>query len=45
MPIDAWDHIELWVGNARQSAYFYERAYGYQPIAYCGPETGTRRRR
>ena len=44
MPIDAWDHIELWVGNARQAAYFYERAYGYTPIAYCGPETGTRDR-
>jgi 4-hydroxyphenylpyruvate dioxygenase len=44
MPIDAWDHIELWVGNARQAAYFYERAYGYQPIAYCGPETGVRDR-
>src|SRR5882672_8833724 len=44
MPIDAWDHLELWVGNARQAVYFYERAYGYWPIAYSGPETGVRDR-
>ena len=24
MPIDGWDHLEIWVGNAKQSAYFYE---------------------
>ena len=42
MPIEAVDHIELWVGNARQAAYYYEHAYGYQPIAFTGLETGNR---
>ena len=40
MPIDGWDHVELWVGNAKQSAYFYEHAFGFTPVAYAGPETG-----
>jgi 4-hydroxyphenylpyruvate dioxygenase len=38
------DHIELWVGNARQAAYFYEWGFGFTPIAYAGPETGVRDR-
>ena len=29
MPIDGWDHVELWVGNAKQAAYFYEHAFGF----------------
>jgi 4-hydroxyphenylpyruvate dioxygenase len=44
MPIDGWDHIEIWVGNAKQSAYFYEHAYGFTRTAYAGPETGVRDR-
>jgi 4-hydroxyphenylpyruvate dioxygenase len=44
MPIDGWDHVELWVGNAKQSAYFYEHAFGFTPVAYAGPETGARDR-
>jgi 4-hydroxyphenylpyruvate dioxygenase len=44
MPIDGWDHIELWVGNAKQAAYYYEHAFGFTPIAYAGPETGVRDR-
>ncbi len=44
MPIDGWDHVELWVGNAKQSAFFYEHAFGFTPIAYSGPETGVRDR-
>ena len=44
MPIDGWDHIEIWVGNAKQSAYFYEHAYGFTRTAYAGPETGLRDR-
>ena len=44
MPIEGWDHIELWVGNAKQSAYFYEHAFGFTPVAYAGPETGVRDR-
>jgi 4-hydroxyphenylpyruvate dioxygenase len=44
MPIEAWDHLELWVGNAKQAAFFYERAFGFTPVAYAGPETGVRDR-
>jgi 4-hydroxyphenylpyruvate dioxygenase len=44
MPLLGWDHVELWVGNAKQAAYFYERAFGFQPVAYAGPETGVRDR-
>ncbi|MGH3019944.1 MAG: 4-hydroxyphenylpyruvate dioxygenase [Gaiellaceae bacterium] len=44
MPLVAWDHIELWVGNAKQCAHFYEHAFGFQPVAYAGPETGVRDR-
>lgn len=44
MPIDGWDHVELWVGNAKQAAYFYEHAFGFTRIAYAGPETGVRDR-
>src|SRR6185437_8593717 len=44
MPIDNWDHLELWVGNAKQAAYFYEHAFGFTRTAYAGPETGVRDR-
>src|ERR687894_3211682 len=44
MPIKNWDHLELWVGNAKQAAYFYEHAFGFTPTAYGGPETGVRDR-
>jgi 4-hydroxyphenylpyruvate dioxygenase len=44
MPLDGWDHVELWVGNAKQAAYFYEHAFGFTPTAYAGPETGMRDR-
>jgi 4-hydroxyphenylpyruvate dioxygenase len=35
-------HVEMWVGNARQAAYFYRRALGFRQIAYAGLETGLR---
>src|SRR3954453_18188097 len=35
-------HVELWVGNARQAAYFYRNAMGFRQIAYAGLETGSR---
>ncbi len=35
-----FDHLELWVGNARQAAYYYCGALGFRAIAYRGPETG-----
>jgi len=44
MPLLGWDSIELWVGNAKQAAYFYERAMGFTRTAYAGPETGVRDR-
>ncbi|HEV2591096.1 MAG TPA: 4-hydroxyphenylpyruvate dioxygenase [Gaiellaceae bacterium] len=44
MPLDGWDHIELWVGNAKQAAYYYEHAMGFTRTAYAGPETGVRDR-
>jgi 4-hydroxyphenylpyruvate dioxygenase len=44
MPLDGWDHVELWVGNAKQSAFFYERLFGFTRTAYAGPETGVRDR-
>jgi 4-hydroxyphenylpyruvate dioxygenase len=41
-PLRGFDHVELFVGNARQAAYFYEHALGFAPIAYRGLETGSR---
>lgn len=36
------NHIEFYVGNARQAAYYYRRAFGFELVAYSGPETGNR---
>jgi 4-hydroxyphenylpyruvate dioxygenase len=44
MPLDGWDHVEMWVGNAKQAAFFYEQAFGFTRTAYAGPETGVRDR-
>jgi 4-hydroxyphenylpyruvate dioxygenase len=44
MPLLGWDYVELWVGNAKQAAYFYEHAMGFARTAYEGPETGVRDR-
>jgi 4-hydroxyphenylpyruvate dioxygenase len=38
------DHLELYVGNARQAAHFYQWGLGFLPVAYAGPETGVRDR-
>jgi 4-hydroxyphenylpyruvate dioxygenase len=38
------DHIELYVGNARQAAHYYRSAFGFDVVAYSGPETGVRDR-
>jgi 4-hydroxyphenylpyruvate dioxygenase len=35
-------HIELWVGNAKQAAYYYRKAFGFSQLAYAGLETGNR---
>jgi 4-hydroxyphenylpyruvate dioxygenase len=44
LPINGTDHIELYVGNAKQAAHFYKTAFGFQSLAYAGPETGVRDR-
>jgi 4-hydroxyphenylpyruvate dioxygenase len=42
LPIEGIDYVELYVGNAKQSAYFYQKGFGFSPIAYSGPETGVK---
>jgi 4-hydroxyphenylpyruvate dioxygenase len=44
MPLNGIDHVELWVGNAKQAAFFYQRAFGFRVTAYAGLETGVRDR-
>lgn len=44
LPLLGTDHVEFYVGNAKQSAYYYQTAFGYRLAAYCGPETGIRDR-
>ena len=44
LPLNGTDHIEFYVGNAKQSAYYYQTAWGYELVAYAGPETGVRDR-
>ncbi|MBO0790070.1 MAG: 4-hydroxyphenylpyruvate dioxygenase, partial [Ktedonobacteraceae bacterium] len=44
MPIQNYDHLEFYVGNARQAAYYFSNAWGFTPIAYAGLETGLRDR-
>jgi len=40
LPINGTDHVEFYVGNAKQVAYYYQTAFGFQPLAYKGLETG-----
>lgn len=42
LPIQGTDHIEFYVGNAKQASVYYQHAFGFQWIAYAGPETGVR---
>ena len=44
MPIRNWDHIEFYVGNARQAAHYYATTFGFTVTAYAGLETGVRDR-
>ena len=43
-PINGTDYIEFWVGNARQASVYYRAAFGFQLVAYRGPETGVKDR-
>ncbi len=40
LPLKGTDYVELYVGNARQAAFYYELAFGFKTVAYAGPETG-----
>lgn len=44
LPLKGINHVEFYVGNARQAAYFYRTAFGMSLVAYAGPETGQRDR-
>jgi len=44
IPLKAIHHVELWVGNAKQAAYYYRQAFGFSQVAYAGLETGLRDR-
>jgi len=44
--LELWgtDHVEMYVGNAKQSAYYFKTAFGFQEVAYAGLETGVQDR-
>ena len=44
LPINGTDHIEFYVGNAKQTSLYYQHCFGFELVAYAGPETGIRDR-
>ena len=42
LPLYGTDFVEFYVGNAKQAAHYYKTAFGFQSLAYSGPETGSR---
>jgi 4-hydroxyphenylpyruvate dioxygenase len=44
LPLQGTDYVEFYVGNAKQAAHFYKTAFGFQSVAYSGPETGVKDR-
>src|SRR5213596_2127082 len=44
LPLQGTDYVEFYVGNAKQAAHFYKTAFGFQSLAYGGPETGVKDR-
>ena len=44
LPLQGTDFVEFYVGNAKQAAHFYKTAFGFQSLAYAGPETGVKDR-
>jgi 4-hydroxyphenylpyruvate dioxygenase len=42
LPLKGTDYVEFYVGNAKQAAHFYKTAFGFQSLAYAGPETGVK---
>lgn len=44
LPLLGTDYVEFYVGNAKQASYYYQSAWGYELVAYAGPETGVKDR-
>jgi 4-hydroxyphenylpyruvate dioxygenase len=44
LPLQGTDYVEFYVGNAKQAAHYYMTAFGFQALAYAGPETGMKDR-
>lgn len=44
LPLQGTDYVEFYVGNAKQAAHYYKTAFGFQSLAYAGPETGLKDR-
>ncbi|MFM2285029.1 MAG: hypothetical protein RLZZ543_526 [Bacteroidota bacterium] len=44
LPLLGTDYVEFYVGNAKQASYYYQNAWGYELVAYAGPETGIKDR-
>jgi 4-hydroxyphenylpyruvate dioxygenase len=44
LPLQGTDYVEFYVGNAKQAAHYYKTAFGFQSVAYSGPETGVKDR-
>jgi 4-hydroxyphenylpyruvate dioxygenase len=44
LPLHGTDYVEFYVGNAKQAAHYYMSAFGFQALAYAGPETGVKDR-
>lgn len=44
LPLQGTDYVEFYVGNAKQAAHYYMSAFGFQPLAYAGPQTGVKDR-
>ena len=42
LPLQGTDYVEFYVGNAKQAAHYYKSAFGFQSLAYAGPETGVK---
>ena|ERR1022692_3205373 len=42
LPLEGTDYLEFYVGNAKQAAHYYKTAFGFQSVAYAGPETGVK---
>ncbi|HRE38549.1 MAG TPA: 4-hydroxyphenylpyruvate dioxygenase [Chitinophagaceae bacterium] len=42
LPLEGTDYVEFYIGNAKQAAHYYMSAFGFQALAYAGPETGVK---